>query len=232
MSPDPAAPELLAYLESFLTEARREKIETVLAQRSDFLRVVVEDLFQPHNASAVMRSCEGFGVQHMHVIENRHAFAPNREIALGSAQWITLHRHRDPATDNTGACLTELKAQGYRIVATALRADAVPLEEIPIDRPLALVFGTEKEGVSERVLELADATTIIPMFGFTQSFNISVSAAICLAELMRRIRAQRPDWHLRETEKAVLRERWIRQSLKAPESLERRFREDRSTPPG
>lgn len=220
--------EVLEFLESFLTPERREKIHRVLAARTRFVRVVLEDLFQPHNASAVMRSCECLGVQHLHVIENKHRFAPNRDIALGSAKWMSLHRHRGASTDNTLACLTQLKDQGYRLVATCLRKDARPLEELPVNQPFALLFGTEETGLSERALEMADEAVTIPMYGFTQSYNISVSVAICLAELLRRIRSTRDDWALGEEEQLRLRDRWVRRSLKTPGALERRFLEERA----
>lgn len=221
-------PQLLSYLASFLTPARIERIDQVLSTRSDHLRVVIEDIFQPHNASAVLRSCEGFGVQHVHIIENHFKFTPNRDIALGAQQWLTLHHHREKGADNTAACLSELRDAGYRLVATSPRADAVPLEELPIDRPIALLFGTEAEGLSDQALSLADAAMTIPMFGFVESFNISVSAAICLAHLMRRVRTERADWSLSTGERAALRDQWIRQSLKTPEALERRFWEDQA----
>ncbi|MFP4281359.1 MAG: TrmH family RNA methyltransferase [Opitutales bacterium] len=233
MSDPRADPGLLTFLEGFLTPARREKIDRVLAARTGYVRVVVEDLFQPHNASAVMRTCECFGVQHMHIIENRYAFRPNSEVSMGAAKWVTTHRHRAPETDNTTACLEELKAAGYRTVATCLREDAVPLHEVPTDRPLALLFGTEEDGLSERAIAQADLATTIPMQGFTQSFNISVSAAICLSHLLTRIRAERDDWALPEAEKEALRAAWVRASLKHlnPEALERRFLEDRAATP-
>ncbi len=174
-----------------------------------------------------MRTCECLGVQHLHVIENYHRFTPNRDISLGSSKWMTLHRHRAPGSDNTPTCLRELREQGYRIVATRLRDDARPLEELSIERPFALVFGTEDEGLSPTALELADEAVTIPMFGFTQSYNISVSVAICLAELTRRLRRGGDHWKLSPEESVVLRDLWVRRSLKTPDALERRFFEEK-----
>lgn len=220
-------PDCIDFLADFLTESRRGKIEAVLRQRTAHLRVVLEDIFQPHNASAAMRSCECFGVQHMHIIENRFNYVPNSEVSMGAAKWVSLHRHRQAATDNTAACLRELKESGYRIVATALREDAVPLHELEIDRPMALCFGTEESGLSETAIALADQTVKIPMFGFTQSFNISVTVALTLYELCGRLRREREDWMLSSAEQAALRAEWICRSLKNPEALMRRFHEDR-----
>lgn len=221
-------PALLDFLASFLTPPRRERLSTVLEQRTGYVRVVIEDIFQPHNASAVLRSCEAFGLQHVHIIENRFKFSPNRDVTLGAQKWLTLHRHRRKGVDNTAACLEELRAEGFRLVAALPRPDAVPLEELPIDRPIALLFGTEKEGLSPAAQAAADLSMTIPMHGFVESFNISVSAAITLAHLLRRIRAERDDWKLPAAEAAVLRALWIRQSLKTPDALERRFHEDRA----
>lgn len=224
-------PECVAYLESFLTDSRKEKIDTVLRGRTRHLRVVLEDIFQPHNASAAMRSCECFGVQHLHIIENRFTYTPNSEVSMGSAKWVSLHRHREPGADNTTACLRGLKGQGYQIVATALRDDAIPLHELSVDQPTVLCFGTEESGLSETALTLADQTVTIPMFGFTQSFNISVSVAIALYELCGRLRRERDDWALPAEEQAALRTQWLCRSLKNPEALIRRFREDRQANP-
>lgn len=218
--------ECLAFLEGFLTPPRREKIEAVLGQRTGHLRVVLEDIFQPHNASAAMRSCECFGVQHLHIIENRYAYAPNNEVSMGSNKWISLHRHREADTDNTTACLQSLKKQGYRIVATALSPDTMPLSELPIDQPTALCFGTEEDGLSPTALALADATVSIPMFGFTQSFNISVAVSLTLYDLCGRLRRDRNDWTLPEMEQLALRWEWVCRSLKNPEALVRRFQAD------
>jgi tRNA (guanosine-2'-O-)-methyltransferase len=227
--PTPDDPELLAFLESFLTAPRRRRLAEVLAARTDYVRVVIEDIFQPHNASAVLRSCEGFGIQHVHIIENRFRFAPNRDVALGTPKWLTLHRHRAKASDNTRECLEELRAKGFRLVATAPRADALPLEELPLDRPLAVIFGTEKEGLSATALAEADLAMQVPMFGFVESFNISVCAALCLSSILRRVRSERDDWRLPAAEAHALRALWIRRSLKTPEALERRFEEERET---
>lgn len=224
-------PQCLEYLESFITEPRRMKISEVLANRTDRIRVVLEDIFQPHNASAVMRSCECFGVQHLHIIENRYAFSPNSEVSMGSNKWVSLHRHRKPGTDNTRECLSKLKDQGFQIVATALSDESLAPSEISVDRPVALCFGTEEDGLSETALSFADSTLCIPMFGFTQSFNISVSVAICLYDLCGRLRREHDDWHLSGEEMLQLRQRWIRNSLKNPDAIERRYAEDNSAPP-
>lgn len=219
----------LAFLESFLTEERRTRIDRVLAARTGFVRVVLEDIFQSHNASAAMRSCECFGVQHLHIIENRYAYTPNSEVSMGSAKWVSLHRHRSrlPDTDNTTPALASLKKNGFRIAAMALDDDTIPLADLPVDQPTAFCFGTEEEGLSATALEQADVKVKIPMFGFTQSFNISVTVALTLHHFCTRLRAERTDWALPAEEQLAIRTDWVCRSLKNPDALIRRFEQER-----
>lgn len=197
-------------------------MEEVIAARTSRLQVVLEDIFQPHNASAVMRSCECFGIQHLHVIENRYTFRPNREVAMGASKWISLHRYNEEGRDNTRTCLDSLKDAGYQIAATSLDAASVPLDKLPLDRKTALWFGTEEDGLSRAVLEQADVHVHIPMHGFTQSFNISVSAALCLYELRKGLEKQ-GGWELDEAEKRAVYRLWLRNSVKNADILERTF---------
>ena len=194
----------------------------VMASRTSYLQVVLEDIYQPHNASAVMRSCECFGIQNLHVIENRYSYTLNREVAMGSSKWITLHRYQQEGADNTAICLESLKKQGFQIAATSLDASSVPLGQLPMDRKTTLWFGTEEEGLSQTVLEQADVHVHIPMYGFTQSFNISVSAALCLYQLRQRMEAQ-GGWELDESGKREVYRLWLRNSIKNAEILEKTF---------
>jgi len=205
-------PALLAYLESFLTDSRRDLINRIASQRIGSLHIVLEDIFQGHNASAVLRS-----------------FQANSEIALGANKWLSLHRHAAQPTDNTSPCLQSLKTQGFKIVGTALTEKSIPLPDLNIDQPIALCFGTEGSGLSETALNLVDEVVQIPMYGFTQSFNISVSVAICLSQLTTRLR-QRNDWQLPQNTIERIRSQWIRKSLKSPDALERRFFEEQEKP--
>ena len=146
---------------------------------------------------------------------------------MGAGKWVSLHRHRAPGIDNTTACLAALKARGYQIVATALQAETIPLSALSIDRPVAVCFGTEEDGLSKSALDLADATISIPMFGFTQSFNISVAVSLTLYDLCGRLRQEREDWRLSDEEQLALRWDWVCRSLKNPEALIRRFESGR-----
>lgn len=218
--------ELINYLRDFATDERWQKIEAVVHQRTRHLTVVVEDIYQPHNASAVLRSCDGFGVQDVHIIENNNQFEASSQVTIGADQWLSLSRYKEPNTDNTEACFNHLKQVGYKIIATSPHEDDVNLNDLPITEKTALVFGTELNGISDRAKELADGFVKIPMAGFSESFNISVSAAVCLYNLTRRLRASQVDWMLSEEEMEALKLTWLKQSIKAGEQLEKAFLEN------
>ena len=215
--------QLTAYLRDFITEERWQKVNQVLQQRTRHISVVLEDIYQPHNASAVLRSCDGFGIQDIHVIENKNRFDASSEVTIGADQWITLKRHNAEGVDNTIACINELKEKGISVIATTPHEEDQALNDLDISKPLALVFGTELEGVTETVLQHADGFVKIPMYGFSESFNISVSAAICLYDLTTRLRSSDIEWSLSEEEKEILRYEWVKSSIKAGEQLVKRF---------
>lgn len=205
---------IIAYFEPFLTSYKWHHILEILALRTRFLTVMLEDIYQPHNASAILRSAECFGVQDVHIVEHEYQYRVNRDIARGAAQWLTLPRYT-----NTQVCLTQLQTAGYKIVATSLRPGAVPLPELPLTEKLVLCFGTEKEGLTNQVHEAADYWLQIPMVGFTQSFNVSVSAALCLYELTGRLRRSPVAWGLTELEKRDLQLEWILKSCNSGRPL-------------
>lgn len=214
---------LLNYLLEFVTPDRREKMLQMIHLRTDFVRVVLEDIYQSHNASAVVRSCECFGINTLHVIENKYRYAVNRNVAMGAYKWIHLRRHNAADHDNRRACLDELRQSGFRIVATSLQEDSLPIEEIPLDQPLALCFGTEEIGLSAPLIEAADITTRIPMYGFTQSFNISVSAALCLSSLRRRLEHRGASFGLTETQRRQTLLTWARRCIPKIDRVEKAF---------
>ena len=231
---EPARPgDLLDRLAARLTPHRRERMEAVLARRTRWLTIALEDIYQPHNAAAVLRSCDGFGVQDVHVIENLNTLrlrAPGSNVSMGTERWLTLHRHRlaksAPAeAAATHAATTEaaksLRAKGYRIAALTLRGAPVDLAEVPLDRPLALFIGTELTGLSDAAHEAADLAVKLPMEGFAQSFNLSVCTALCLYELTRRLRDPRGKiaWPLPEPEKRALFYDWVMRDVPGAEEL-------------
>jgi len=190
-----------------------EEIERVLTRRTRWIVPVFEDLFQAHNGAAVTRACECFGIQELHAISNENPFTIDPGVVAGADRFVDIRRWADPDTENTEACVASLRARGYRILATSLRPGCVALPEVSIERPVALMFGTELKGLSDVGHELADAFVRIPMFGFTQSFNISVSTALSLAHLTRRLRATDLPWGLADDELDRLRAEWAKKSL-------------------
>lgn len=209
---------LISYLESFITEKRKERLNQILSQRSDHMRIVLENVFQAHNTSAVLRSCDCFGVQNVHFIENNNTLKISEDVALGSSNWLSIHRHKN-SENNTRETLQLLKKQGYKIVATSPHKKDYALHELPVDKKFALVFGTELEGISDEVVKEADDFVRIPMYGFTESFNISVSAAICMYELSRRIRESVQEYGLNEVEKTRVYFDWLKNTVQKSEAL-------------
>ncbi len=218
---------LIHYLSSFATPERVQLFKKVLESRTSYLTVVLEDIFQPQNASAVLRTCDCFGIQHVHIIENRNQFTVDREVAMGASKWLSLHKYNDKKT-NSREAIRLLKKEGYRIVATTPHQNDLLLPDFDLLKgKAAIVFGSELPGVSDIVKEEADEFLKIPMYGFTESFNISVSAAIVLYELSKQLREQPTiDWRLSETEKREIMLRWLRSSIKRSNLLEKRFLRD------
>lgn len=219
----PVTAELLEYLETFVTEERRTRMNAVLGERTRYITVAIEDIYQPHNASAILRTCDCYGVQDVHIIENRNTYRVNPGVELGTAQWLTLNRYRE-SRDNTTAAIAALRDRGYRIVATTPHTNETTPDDLDLEGgPVALLFGTEMEGLSEAALGQADEHLVIPMFGFVESFNISVSAAIILSRLTGRLRSSDIPYQLTHDEKTVIYHQWLRHSVGRSEAVEREF---------
>ncbi len=210
--------ELLDYLLNFVTEHRKNLFYKVIENRTRYLTIVLEDIYQPHNASATLRTSEIYGIQDVHIIEQRNPYNVNPDVALGASKWINLHKY-----DSTEACFTHLKSKGYKIFATTPHKDDISLFDLPLDTPTALVFGNELEGLSEKALRLADGYVKIPMYGFTESFNISVSVAIFLSHLTEKLRQSHNDWQLTPEEKQEILLQWTKNSVRKPDILIRNF---------
>ncbi len=199
--------------------------------RTRAVTVVLEDLYQPHNASAVLRSCDGFGIQDVHIIQNRNRFNVSHGVTIGADQWLTLHQYGDAThndTNHTQKCLTRLKDNGYKVVATTPHETDVTIDQLPVSDNLAIVFGAEYEGLTDTAMQSADYYARIPMVGFSESFNISVSAALALYEITRRLRAEREDWRLSESEKTDLMLQWLKQSIRGSKLLVDKYFEQKS----
>ncbi len=213
---------LLDYLESFISDNKSSLFNTIIQNRTRHITVALEDIYQSQNASAVLRTCDCFGVQDVHIIENRNTYSVNEDVALGSSKWLNLVKYNE-GENNTLHCYEALRAEGYKIIATTPHTDDTLLDDMPIDGKIALVFGTEMEGLSEIAIENADGHLKIPMFGFTESFNISVSAAIILHHLTDKLRKSDIDWKLKDDEILNTRLAWVRSVLKHPEMYEQEF---------
>ncbi|MFM2038230.1 MAG: hypothetical protein RL432_1169 [Bacteroidota bacterium] len=213
---------LYGCFQSLLTPHKAQLFERVASERTRYVTVVLEDLFQEHNASAVIRTCECFGIQDLYAIEDKNKYTLQRKVARGAGQWIDLHRftEREKATQQA---INHLKSKGYKIVATSPHAQAFTPETLPIADPIALCFGTERLGLSTIMLEQADYHVKIPMYGFTESFNLSVSVALLLQGLKSRLNAAPVDWSLSHEDQLALKIEWSKRMLNGGEMLEKQF---------
>jgi tRNA (guanosine-2'-O-)-methyltransferase len=212
--------ELLDYLETIITPERKERFIDILQYRTKHFTVAVEDVYQLHNTSAVMRSCEVFGVQELNVIEQRFGKKIDKQIAMGAQKWVDIITHKTSLE-----CVETLRNKGYQIIATTPHNGSVLLEDFDITKPSAIFFGTEKSGLSDEVMQNADGYLKIPMVGFTESLNISVSAAIIIQNLTQRLRNSDIKWQLTPEEILEKRLDWTRKSIKDIDFIERRFLE-------
>ncbi|MDR6760504.1 tRNA (guanosine-2'-O-)-methyltransferase [Flavobacterium sp. 2755] len=210
--------DYLAFLENILTDNRKEKFLKVLESRTKHFTIAVEDVFQMHNTSAVMRSCEVFGIQELNIIEQRFGKRIDKEIALGAQKWVDINRF-----DSVEGCISSLRNKGYQIIATTPHENDCMIQDFDITKPSALFFGTEKDGLSPEILEKADGFLKIPMVGFTESLNISVSAAIIIQNLTNRLRNSDIDWHLSDEEILEKRLAWAKNSIKDIKRIEARY---------
>ena len=211
--------QIIDYLSGFINEDRRERLREILRQRTRHITVVLEDIYQSQNASAVLRTCECLGIQELHVIENHHEYRLNPAVVQGASKWIDLIKHNQPDRDNTRACIETLKQRGYRIIALAPAPAGKTLEQLDIRDKLALCFGSEEPGLSANLQDLADATVRIPINGFTRSYNLSVSVGISLYTLDRTLRSSGVDWQLDERDATGLYIKWLMQSTPSGEQL-------------
>ena len=210
--------QLNAYLNDLVTDNKKRRLTDVINQRTRHMTIALENIFQPHNISAVIRSCECFGIQDLHIIESERAFKVNHDIALGSAQWLNINNYKH-APGNTEKCLTDLKKQGYKIAAMTLSDKSIALKELPVDEKFALCIGSEETGLSDTALAMADHHVKIPMVGFTQSFNLSVTAALSFYELADRIKQSHVNWQLSELEIQTILYRWHKQSIPSGDKM-------------
>ncbi len=214
---------LIKYLSEFISEDRWRLFQSVIQYRTRYITVALEDIYQPHNASAVLRSCDCFGVHDVHIIENRNVYTVNPGVSLGASKWLWMKKY-NLLENNSLVAVDALRKAGYRIVATTPHTEDIELQDFDLDTgKVALFFGTEMQGLSSELLQNADEYLRIPMYGFTESFNISVSAAIILQNLTSRLRDSTIDWKLSDTDKQDILLQWIRATVKRCDLIEADF---------
>jgi len=214
------------FFRSMKLEKRIDLMDSVLKERTRYITVALENIYQPHNASAVLRSCDCFGVQDVHIIENSYQYEHNPHVSLGASQWLNLKKYNE-LENNTLECIHSLKEQGYRIVATTPDAKATSIHDFDVSKgKFALLFGTEKFGLTPEAFEAADEYIRIPMYGFTESFNISVSVSLCLFHFTERIRTEKTNWQLSKEEEIDIYLEWFRNTTTHSDVIERQFQKD------
>lgn len=210
------------YLQTFITEERNQRIQEVLAQRTRHFTVVLEDLFQTQNISAVMRSCECYGIQDVHIIENKNTFTIHSAISMGANKWLSLHNYKK-SPQNVMDCAHILKEAGYTLVATLPAENSVFLDALPLQEKTAFFFGTELTGLSKEAIQVCDKAVKIPMYGFTESFNISNSVAILLSHIVEKLHHSDIHWQLSEDEKDALLFEWLCKSVRNADKILERY---------
>ena len=210
-------------MSEFVTDYKNDLFRRLIAERTSYVTMVLEDFYQQHNCSAVLRSCDCFGIQNVHIIENMNTFTDNSEISMGASDWLTIHRHRK-RENNTIETIDILKSQGYRIIATTPHEQDTFIDQIDLHKgKMAFCMGTELTGLSDDVLTRADEFVKVPMYGFTESYNVSVCAALLMYSVVQRLRQTEIDWHLSDEERDQVLFAWYKRSIKASAQILKRF---------
>ncbi|HZL11375.1 MAG TPA: RNA methyltransferase, partial [Prolixibacteraceae bacterium] len=219
-------PRLIEFLSEFITTERLALFNKILSLRTNYLTVVLEDIFQTQNASAVLRSADCFGIQNVHVIENRNKFQVNADVVRGASNWVSVNHYNEESM-NTVNAIRKLKQDGYRIIATSPHEHDVDLETFDLEKgKAAFIFGTERPGLTDIAKNEADEFMKIPMVGFTESLNLSVSVAVTMHHLTHKLRSHPSiHWQLTDDEKQKLLLNWLRMSIKRADLLEKKFEE-------
>lgn len=215
--------EQVKYLKEFVVDDKNALFDRLIRERTDYITIVMEDLYQSHNQSAVMRSADSYGIQNVHLIENRNRYDSTSTVSQGAREWLTLWRHKD-LEDNTLSAISKLRADGYRIIATTPHTQDVLIDELDLTKgKMAFFLGTELTGLSDLVIQQADEFVKVPMYGFTESLNVSVCAAIIMYSVMQRLRKSDIDWHLSEGRKNEVLFQWYKNAIKASDEILERF---------
>ena len=223
MTPEENIRLLTDHFSQYISDHKKDFIEKVLADRTRYITIVMEDIYQSQNASAVIRTCECMGVQDVHIVQNASQYSVNPKVLKGSNKWLDLIHYRGKKVNNTEACFNTLRANGYTILVTDPSPDCISIHDVALDKKLAIVMGNELNGTSGYALANADARVNIPMYGFTESMNISVSAAICLNTLITKLRGSDIPWALSEEEMNAIRWHWYKKVVRRSNLIEVEF---------
>lgn len=210
--------EIYEYLKSFLTAERIQKIERFAEESSDFILPVLQDVYQFRNAAAVIRSVEACGFHKVVALEDQNLFKPNTKVTRGAETWVEIEK-----MPFSTLSLQKIKARGYKILSVTKAPDAVSITNYELTAPVALIFGNEMRGVAKEVVDFSDQSVYIPMYGFTESFNVSVAAAICMYEMKKKLINSPLNYKLSEEKKLDLKVRWATHSARSGDELLRNF---------
>jgi len=217
--------KLIDFLSNFVSERRLSVIDKVIEHRTKYVTVLLEDISHAQNANAVLRTCECLGLQDIHIIENLNQYYYSKGVAMGAGKWVTLHKY-NKHKNNSLEAINALRAKNYRIIASVPGENCIELQDFDVTKgKFAIVLGTEQEGISETIRQNADELITIPMYGFTESFNLSVSNAIILHHLIEKLRYSKVDWYLSEDEKVELKLEWLKLTVKRSDLLVQKFNE-------
>lgn len=214
---------LTDHFAQYISDHKKEFITRVLDQRTRHITMVMENIYQSQNASAVVRTCECMGLQDVHIIEDQSKYQTNIKVLKGSHKWLDLIRYKKKNTNNSEACFSALREKGYKIIVTDPSPDCISIDEVSVQEKIAIVMGNELNGISTYAQDNCDLRVKIPMYGFTESMNISVSAAICMNTLIPKLRSSSINWRLSDEEKKNTRLQWFRKVVRKSDIIEREF---------
>jgi len=192
--------ELIEHLSQFITQNKKDKINKVIVNRTNYITIGLEDIYQAQNSGAIIRTCECFGIQNIHIIENRNRYKAVSKVTQGASKWVDIYRYNFRNANSGKECIDRLRSQGYQIIAMSPDAEKT-ISDLEIDKPQALIFGNEEEGLSRFILDNSDKKINIPIYGFTQSYNISVCVALSLYHIVSKLRNGNIPWAIIRTGK-------------------------------
>ncbi len=215
---------VLEHLAQFISDHKKQGVEKVLDLRTAQITVILEDIFQSQNASAAIRTCECMGLHNVHIVENISKYSINPRVLKGANKWMNINHYTSKTENNTVSCFDKLRSEGYRILVTDPSEDGISIHDIDVTQgKMALLFGNELRGASPEALMNGDQKIKIPMYGFTESLNISVSVAMCLGALVTKLRLNGINTSLPQSEKDKIRLNWYRKIVRKSALIEREF---------